>query len=242
MTTFRFVRSDFFFPSPTIADFSLFFYNYRMPASETTRAEEVAMATKNDETVGDREAVNTTATTTTSAGSEEPKTAAGKSGKKKNKKKKSAKKSTLPADGDAAAAKPEGAAKKPTAGTGETWYVRVVDISSGVTRFSIEPSDYFLLKSEKSADHPGRALIWKLLESSREMVNDKANHEHFKTMLGRAIALTAPAAPKGPLCANPSCGEFGHTLAVCPVPTDPEYGDMTGCFFCNVVNHDADDW
>jgi hypothetical protein len=99
-----------------------------MSASNSTRAKEVAMATKNDETVGDREVVNNTTTTT---GSEEPNTAAGMSGKKKNKKKKSAKKSTPPADGDAAAAKSEDAAKQPTAGTGETWYV----LTSCVTQF-----------------------------------------------------------------------------------------------------------
>jgi hypothetical protein len=99
-----------------------------MSVSKSTRAEEVAMATKNDETVGDREVVNNTTTTT---GPEEPNTAAGKSGKKKNKKKKSAKKSTPPADGDAAAAKSEDEAKQPTAGTGETWYV----LTSCVTQF-----------------------------------------------------------------------------------------------------------
>lgn len=74
------------------------------------------------------------------------------------------------------------------------------------------------------------------------MVGDKANHEHFKTMLARAVALTAPDATRGPVCANPNCGKFGHTLAVCPVPTNRHQGDMTGCFFCNTVDHDADDW
>ncbi|KAH6632297.1 hypothetical protein F5144DRAFT_603042 [Chaetomium tenue] len=48
------------------------------------------------------------------------------------------------------------------------------------------------------------------------------------------------AGPFGPTCGNPVCGAFGHTLAVCPVPTSQE-GDMSGCFFCNVVDHDADD-
>jgi hypothetical protein len=41
-------------------------------------------------------------------------------------------------------------------------------------------------------------------------------------------------------CAN--CGQFGHTLAVCPVPTDMADGVVCGCFFCNVLTHDADDW
>ncbi|KAK4126493.1 hypothetical protein N657DRAFT_710303 [Parathielavia appendiculata] len=73
------------------------------------------------------------------------------------------------------------------------------------------------------------------------MVEDKANHEEFKRMLSKTMATTSPVAAKGPVCANPVCGKFGHTLAVCPVPTDSKHGDMTGCFFCNVVEHDADD-
>jgi hypothetical protein len=61
-------------------------------------------------------------------------------------------------------------------------------------------------------------------------------------MLGRAMAMAAPEATKGPVCANVRCGKFGHTLAVCPVPTDMAAGDMSGCFFCNTLDHDADEW
>jgi len=69
------------------------------------------------------------------------------------------------------------------------------------------------------------------------------HYEEFKVMLGRAMAMRgAQAAPRGPVCGNPACGKAGHTLAVCPRPTCPMTGEMTGCFFCNTVNHDADDW
>ncbi|KAK4148841.1 hypothetical protein C8A00DRAFT_38575 [Chaetomidium leptoderma] len=86
------------------------------------------------------------------------------------------------------------------------------------------------------------AQIWELLESSRGMA-DGPDHEAFKAMLGRSIALSAPdgAVTAGPVCANGNCGQVGHTLAVCPVPTDPAAGDISGCFFCNVVDHEADD-
>ncbi|KAK4098354.1 hypothetical protein N658DRAFT_477410 [Parathielavia hyrcaniae] len=73
------------------------------------------------------------------------------------------------------------------------------------------------------------------------MVKDKANYEQFRTVLASTMGLASPVASKGPVCANPVCGSFGHTLAVCPIPTDPEHGDISGCFFCNVVEHDADD-
>ncbi|KAL2129763.1 hypothetical protein VTI74DRAFT_7315 [Chaetomium olivicolor] len=77
-----------------------------------------------------------------------------------------------------------------------------------------------------------------------EMAKNTASYAHLKGMLHRANTLSNPesiAAVKGPICANPNCRKFGHTLAVCPVPVCFEYGDMSGCFFCNVVEHDADD-
>ncbi len=97
------------------------------------------------------------------------------------------------------------------------------------------------------------------------MTSDKANFEHLKAMFGRAIALSCPittkglvcinpnCAPiptdpvegnmvtKGPVCSNPNCGKFGHTLAVCPIPTNHVEGNISGCFFCNVIDHLADD-
>ncbi len=87
-----------------------------------------------------------------------------------------------------------------------------------------------------------RDEIWRLLKSSPDMTSNAANHEHFKAMLGRAISMTAPDQSQGPVCGNPSCGKFGHTIAVCPTPTCPINGDISGCFFCNTVDHDADDW
>ncbi|KAH6856100.1 hypothetical protein B0I37DRAFT_442829 [Chaetomium sp. MPI-CAGE-AT-0009] len=83
-----------------------------------------------------------------------------------------------------------------------------------------------------------------LLEDSGDSARNTANHALFREMFARVSEHTAPSAkaggPPGPVCANPVCGAFGHTLAVCPIPTSEE-GDMAGCFFCNVVDHNADD-
>lgn len=73
------------------------------------------------------------------------------------------------------------------------------------------------------------------------MCKDKDSYESFKETLGQAMALTAPGV-LGPVCRNPSCGKPGHTLAVCPIPSNFPEGDMSGCFFCNVLDHEADDW
>ena len=88
--------------------------------------------------------------------------------------------------------------------------------------------------------HFRRAQIWELL-GSPDMNRDKANYESLKEMLGQVMALTAPVVP-GPVCRNPNCGKPGHTLAVCPVPSNFHGGHMAGCFFCNVVDHEADNW
>jgi hypothetical protein len=73
------------------------------------------------------------------------------------------------------------------------------------------------------------------------MAKDKGNYESLKQQLGKAMAMAAPMV-MGPVCRNPNCGKAGHTLAVCPVPSNFPGGDMAGCFFCNVVDHEADDW
>ena len=115
-----------------------------------------------------------------------------------------------------------------------------------------------------------RSQMRALLESNGDIANNTANHALFERMFARCPEHSAPA-PKpgslGPVCGNPvsglwlspmlppllrvesqrltllfqACGVFGHTLSVCPVPTG-EDGDMAGCFFCNVADHDADDW
>ncbi|KAK3294344.1 uncharacterized protein B0H64DRAFT_463102 [Chaetomium fimeti] len=106
------------------------------------------------------------------------------------------------------------------------------------------------VKSEDGAKSPAAVTreMWSqmraLLEGSDDSANSTANRALFKEMFARASEHAAHSAKAGarpgPVCGNPVCGAFGHTLAVCPVPTSEE-GDMAGCFFCNVVNHDADD-
>ncbi|KAK4240507.1 hypothetical protein C8A03DRAFT_13157 [Achaetomium macrosporum] len=80
------------------------------------------------------------------------------------------------------------------------------------------------------------AFIWKLLENNPEMGDDPA-FGHLQSLFDEDMAVLGAA----PICANPTCGQVGHTLAVCPVPTDMVEGVVCGCFFCNVLTHDADD-
>ncbi|KAK4044072.1 hypothetical protein C8A01DRAFT_31669 [Parachaetomium inaequale] len=150
-------------------------------------------------------------TTATTTGPEPTSAPAGKAGKKKNKKKKSAKKAASSAVGGDA-----------TAATSED-----------------------AAKDPAANTRDAWAQIWALLKSSRDVATDQAHHAMVKEMLSRVVECTAPGGsptgPPGPVCGNPNCGKFGHTIAVCPVPTCPTEGHMSGCFFCNVVYHDADD-
>jgi hypothetical protein len=87
-----------------------------------------------------------------------------------------------------------------------------------------------------------RQLIWDILGSDPNMMKRGEQFGNFMKMLVDCVKLTRPVGFTGPVCGNPACREFGHTLAVCPKPTNMEHGDMLGCFFCNTVDHDADDW
>lgn len=69
------------------------------------------------------------------------------------------------------------------------------------------------------------------------MADGSAGVEFFRTFVRKAINDA-----KGPVCANPGCNKPGHTIAVCPGPVCDVYGDMLGCFFCNLFDHEADDW
>ncbi|AEO66405.1 uncharacterized protein THITE_2143968 [Thermothielavioides terrestris NRRL 8126] len=88
-----------------------------------------------------------------------------------------------------------------------------------------------------SADDDKWAEIRKLLGTEEAILQLNKDRE-LKAML---LETLQPEKEFGPICANPNCGEFGHTLAVCPRPTNMADGDMCGCFFCNVVDHDADE-
>ena len=77
--------------------------------------------------------------------------------------------------------------------------------------------------------------VWQIMKKNPGMLHDKPCMKLLKASIAHELA-------KGPTCANPHCRQDGHTLAVCPCPVDMEQGDMVGCFFCNVVEHEADDW
>ncbi|KAL2170450.1 hypothetical protein VTG60DRAFT_4830 [Thermothelomyces hinnuleus] len=182
-----------------------------MTSDETTRAEEEAVTSVTSNET-DNPGGDHEVANTSPTGDTEPKIAAGKTGKKKNQKKAKKAASSL-VDGTATAAKSQGSAQKPGETAHDKWH-----------------------------------QAWRLLYSDPKMVTEKErleSHAFFKEMLARTVEYTAPGGnirgPLGPVCANPRCGAFGHTLAVCPVPTHDDEGDMTGCFFCNVADHDADD-
>ncbi|KAK3307345.1 uncharacterized protein B0T15DRAFT_554022 [Chaetomium strumarium] len=80
------------------------------------------------------------------------------------------------------------------------------------------------------------AQIFSLLGLGPEMM-EGLEAGHLQAMFEQNMAMIRAQ----PICANPTCGQVGHTLAVCPVPMDMVEGVMCGCFFCNVVTHDADD-
>ncbi|KAL1837154.1 hypothetical protein VTJ49DRAFT_4200 [Mycothermus thermophilus] len=84
-------------------------------------------------------------------------------------------------------------------------------------------------------------LIWDILRTDPLMRQDEVHWPNYQKMLNHAIESTRPPGKEGPICGNPDCRAYGHTLAVCPKPTNMEHADMAGCFFCNVVDHDADD-
>jgi hypothetical protein len=84
----------------------------------------------------------------------------------------------------------------------------------------------------------GWEKIRQIIAANPAMLNEPANPV-VASLMGVA---GKKAAAKGPVCANPNCGDFGHTLSFCPVPVDLGHGDMTGCFFCNLVDHEADQW
>lgn len=77
--------------------------------------------------------------------------------------------------------------------------------------------------------------VWQIMKKNPGMLHDKPCMKLLKASITHEVA-------KGPTCANPHCRQDGHTLAFCPCPVDMEQGDMVGCFFCNVVEHEADDW
>ncbi|KAL2261754.1 hypothetical protein VTK26DRAFT_3461 [Humicola hyalothermophila] len=76
--------------------------------------------------------------------------------------------------------------------------------------------------------------VWQLIKKNPGMLQDKPSMALLQAHIGHKMA-------NGPTCANRHCRGFGHTLAFCPCPVDMERGDMVGCFFCNVVEHEADD-
>lgn len=87
------------------------------------------------------------------------------------------------------------------------------------------------------------AKIWQIIENSPKMVDDPVNIDRFRKYFSKNdFKMSAPGTVTGPICANPECGEYGHTLAVCPRPVCPEMGDMVGCFFCNTCAHEVDAW
>ncbi|EAQ87608.1 predicted protein [Chaetomium globosum CBS 148.51] len=115
----------------------------------------------------------------------------------------------------------------------------------------VREGDVFFRRLTRALPRSSRKTRPGLTHSTRRsqmralLENDATNHPLFREMLARSCCpqhtvSSANAGPFGPICGNPVCGAFGHTLAVCPIPTTLD-GDMSGCFFCNVVDHDADD-
>lgn len=159
----------------------------------------------------------------------EPKAAAGEAGKKK--KKKSAKKPIPPAAGDQSAA---------AAAYDEQWYVPRLFLSR-LNRSLFNLYRRNIVVQQTSTNLSSRSQFQAVLEST-QAANNIAQDQQFKTLLLGAMGTPTAGHRHGPICANPNCRKFGHTLAVCPIPTNLADGDMSGCFFCNVVEHDADDW
>ncbi|KAJ4289448.1 hypothetical protein N0V88_006928 [Collariella sp. IMI 366227] len=83
--------------------------------------------------------------------------------------------------------------------------------------------------------------IRQILASDDRMAHDPAHDDNMEELFRCLTEARGSCSLKMPTCANPRCKMSDHTIAVCPVPVCPEHGDMSGCFFCNVVEHNADD-